>query len=284
MKAPPFGYARAESLDEALVLLAEAGEEAKLLAGGQSLVPLLAYRLVRPSRLVDVDRVPGLDGIIARGETLEVGALVRHAQLERAQLGGAWRLLPEAAAQIGHVPIRVRGTFGGSLAHADPSAELPVAVLALDGRIVVASAHGERELEAETFFTGPFTTALAPYEAISAVRIAAPPGRSAGAFTEFAIRAGDFALAAVAAAVAVDDDDRVCWLRIALGGIEATPLRALDAERALIGAELDHDAIGAAAAAAAAECEPFADPVYRRELVAALVRDALVRVRAELER
>lgn len=282
MKAPPFAYARAESLEEALALLAEAGEDAKLLAGGQSLVPLLAYRLVRPSHLVDVDRVAGLDGIAARGKTLELGALVRHAQLERAELPGAWRLLAEAAAQIGHLPIRTRGTLGGSLAHADPSAELPVAVLALDGRIVAASATGERELEAAAFFTGPFTTALAADEAIAAVRIAAPPGRSAGAFAEFAVRAGDFALAAAAAAVAVDDADRIAWARIALGGVNATAVRAPDGERALAGAELTDEPIGAAAAAAAAGCEPFADAPYRRDLVAALVRDALVRVRAEL--
>lgn len=286
MKAPPFAYARAESLEEALALLAEAGEDAKLLAGGQSLVPLLAYRLVRPTHLVDVDRVVGLDGIAARGETLELGALVRHVQLERAELPGAWRLLAEAAAQIGHLPIRTRGTFGGSLAHADPSAELPVAVLALDGRIVAASTHGERELEAEVFFTGPFTTALAHDEAIASVRIAAPAGRSAGAFAEFAVRAGDFALASAAAAVAVDDADRVAWARIALGGVDATPVRAPDAEAELAGSGLDDDAIHAAAAAAAAGCRPFddrlADAVYRRELVSVLVRDALVRVRREL--
>jgi CO/xanthine dehydrogenase FAD-binding subunit len=283
VKAPPFAYARAESLDEALALLAEAGEDAKLLAGGQSLVPLLAYRLVRPSHLVDVDRVSGLDGIAARGGTLELGALVRHAQLERAKLAGAWRLLAEAAAQIGHLPIRMRGTLGGSLAHADPSAELPVAVLALDGRIVAASARGEREIEAAKFLAGPFTTALAPGEAIAAIRIAAPPGRSAGAFAEFAVRAGDFALAAAAAAVSVDDAGRIAWVRIALGGIDATPVRAPDAERVLAGAQLADDAIGAAAVAAAAGCEPYVDAHYRRELVAALVRDALVRVQAELD-
>jgi carbon-monoxide dehydrogenase medium subunit/6-hydroxypseudooxynicotine dehydrogenase subunit alpha len=282
VKAPPFAYARAESLEEALALLAEVGDDAKLLAGGQSLVPLLAYRVVRPSHLVDIGGVGGLDGIVAGEDLLELGALVRHARLERAELPGAWRLLAEAAGHIGHFPIRTRGTLGGSLAHADPSAELPVAVLALDGRIVAESARGERELEASEFFAGPFTTALAPDEAVAAVRIPAPPGRSAGAFAEFAVRAGDFALAAAAAAVAVDDAGRVAWARIALGAVDATPVRAPDAERALMGAELGDDAIGAAAAAAGAGCDPFVDAAYRRELVAVLVRDALVRVRAEL--
>jgi carbon-monoxide dehydrogenase medium subunit/6-hydroxypseudooxynicotine dehydrogenase subunit alpha len=287
VKAPAFAYARAESLEEALTLLGEAGEDAKLLAGGQSLVPLLAYRLVRPSHLVDVDRVSGLDGIAADGGTLELGALVRHSQLERAELPGAARVLREAAAQIGHLPIRTRGTLGGSLAHADPSAELPVAVLALDGRIVVASTRGEREVEAEGFFVGPFTTAVAPDEAIAGVRFAAPPGRSAGAFAELAVRAGDFALASAAAAVAVDDAKRVAWSRIALGGVDSTPVRAPDAEAALLGSELDDEAIRAAAATAAAGCRPLddrlADASYRRELVAVLVRDALLDVRRKLD-
>ncbi len=286
MRAPPFAYARAESFEEALALLAEAGEDAKLLAGGQSLVPLLAYRLARPSHLVDVDRISGLDDIVADGATLELGPLVRHAQLERTELGGACRLLTEAAAQIGHLPIRTRGTLGGSLAHADPSAELPVAVLALDGRIVVSSARGEHEVEAERFFTGPFTTALSSDEAITAVRIAVPHGRSAGAFAEFAVRAGDFALAAATAAAALDDAGRVSWARIALGGVDATPVRAREAEAELVGSELEDDAIHAAAAAAAAGCDPLddrlADAAYRRELVALLVRDTLLQARAEL--
>jgi CO/xanthine dehydrogenase FAD-binding subunit len=286
VKAPPFAYARAESLDDALALLADGGEDAKLLAGGQSLVPLLAYRLARPSHLVDIDGVAGLDGIAAAGDTLELGALVRHARLERAELAGAWGLLAEAAGHVGHLPIRTRGTLGGSLAHADPSAELPVAVLALDGRIVATSTRGEREIEATAFFAGPFTTSLAPDEALRAVRMPAPPGRSAGAFAEFAIRAGDFALAAAAVAVAVDDAGRVAWGRVALGGVDATPVRAPDAERELAGAALTDETIRAAATAAAAGCNPFddhvADAAYRRELVAVLVRDALVRVREAL--
>jgi carbon-monoxide dehydrogenase medium subunit/6-hydroxypseudooxynicotine dehydrogenase subunit alpha len=286
VKAPPFAYARAESLDDALALLAEGGEGAKLLAGGQSMVPLLAYRVARPSHLVDIDGLAGLDGIVAESGMLELGALVRHAQLERTELEGAWGLLADAAGHVGHVPIRTRGTLGGSLAHADPAAELPVAVLALDGRVVARSARGERELDAAAFSSGPFSTSLATDEVLVAVRVPAPPARSAGAFTEFAIRAGDFALAAAAVAAAVDESGAVAWARIALGGVDATPVRAPEAEGELLGATLCGATIDAAAAAAAAGCAPYgdhvADAAYRRDLVATLVRDALRRVEARL--
>jgi CO/xanthine dehydrogenase FAD-binding subunit len=286
VKPPPFSYARAESLDDALALLEEGGEDAKLLAGGQSLLPLLAYRLARPSHLVDVDRVPGLDRIEAGPGELELGALVRHVQLEKAALAGAWRLLAEAAGHVGHLPIRMRGTLGGSLAHADPAAELPLAVLALDGRAVVASRRETREIGAADLLSGPFTTSLAPGEALVAVRVPAPPGRSAGAFVEFAIRTGDFALVAVAAAAAVDEAGRVVWARVALGGVDATPIRSPAAERKLLGAELTGEVVLAAARSAARGCDPvgdrLADAAYRRELVAVLVRDALLRAREEL--
>jgi CO/xanthine dehydrogenase FAD-binding subunit len=281
VKPPPFAYARPESLEEALTLLAEAGSEAKLLAGGQSLVPALAYRLARPSHLVDIDRLPGLDRVGLEDGALVLGPLVRHATLERARLGGAWALLAEAAAHIGHLPIRLRGTIGGSLAHADPAAELPAALLALDAELVLRSLRGARRLPAAEFFAGPFTTALAADEAIVEVRLPPPPGVARGAFEELAPRAGDFALAAVAAAAAVDGAGRVLWTRIALAAVGATPLRAPGAEAALAGAGLGEEGIAAAAAAAAAECEPALEAGYRRELVAVLVERALRRIRRE---
>lgn len=275
MKAPPFAYARAESLDDALALLAETGEEAKPLAGGQSLLPLLAYRLLRPTHLVDLGGIDGLEHVEEDDDGgLTLGPLVRHATLERRRLG----LLGEAAAHVGHLPIRTRGTLGGSLAHADPAAELPVAALALEARLVLRSLDERRTVPAEEFFLGPFTTALATGELIESVHVPAPPPGAAVAFEELAVRAGDFALAACAVVVA---DGHA---RIALGGVGPAPLRAREAERALAGAPLDDDAIDAAAAAAADECDPADDPrasaQYRRELVAVLLRRALRRARA----
>ena len=282
MKLPPFAYARAGSVDEALELLADAGGDAKLLAGGQSLVPVLAYRLFRPARLVDVDSVAGLDDIGERDGELEVGALVRHARLERAELGGAHRLLALAAREIGHAPIRTRGTLGGSLAHADPAAELPVAAVALDARVVARSARGEREIAIDDFLLGPFTTALEPDEMIVALRMPAAPARSFASFREFALRSGDFALASAGVAIALGEDGAVSRARIVVGGVEPVP-RSMDALPA--GARLDPETISDAAELAAASCEPAddrsVDAATRRDLVAALVRRALSDVGAQ---
>lgn len=281
MKAPPFAYARAESVEEALDLLAEGGDEAKVLAGGQSLLPLLAYRLLRPTHLVDLGGAATLSTFRpAEAGELVLDALVRHADVERMALAGAHGLLCEAAAAIGHLPIRVRGTVGGSLAHADPAAELPLAVLALDASLVLRSVTGERRVPAESFFEGPFTTALAPGELLTALVVPPAPAGATSAFAEFAVRAGDFALASVAV-VGACDDGRVRHLRIALGGVDATPVRARAAEALLSGELPGRDAIAAAAAAAAAECDPVDDQQasvrFRRELVDTLVRRCLER-------
>lgn len=281
MKAPPFAYARAESLDHALALLAEAGDDAKLLAGGQSLVPLLAYRVARPTHLVDIDGVAGLDGRSDEPGGTRIGALTRHEALARTPLDGAARLLAEAASHVGHLPIRVRGTLGGTLAHADPAAELPLALLALDARVHVRSRAAERDVAVSELLVGPFTTTLGPQEAIVAVTVPPAAGRRA-AFAELAVRVGDFALAA-AAVVARVEDGRVTDARVALGAVDATPVRVPEAEALLEGAELDAEAVAAAAAAASAGCEPADDPfasaAYRRRLVARLVRDCLERLR-----
>lgn len=286
MKMPPFAYARAGTVEEALELLGEAGGQAKLLAGGQSLVPVLAYRLFRPSHIVDIDSVTGLDGIADRRGELELGALVRHARLERAQLDGAHRLVALAAGHIGHVPIRTRGTLGGSLAHADPAAELPVAALALEARIVLRSARGEREVASDRFLLGPFTTAIEPDEMIVALRIPPAAPRSYAGFREFSLRSGDFALASAAVVVACDEDGAVSSARIVVGGVEPVPRLVNEAEEMLVGDPLQADTIAAAARVAAASCEPVADrnidAATRRDLVAALVREALTDVHAEV--
>jgi carbon-monoxide dehydrogenase medium subunit/6-hydroxypseudooxynicotine dehydrogenase subunit alpha len=284
VKAPPFAYARAETSDEALELLTSAGDDAKLLAGGQSLVPLLAYRLARPSHVIDIDSLAEYDSIEC-GEQTTIGALVRHAILERSDLPGAHQLLSLAAANVGHLPIRTRGTLGGSLAHADPAAELPLAVLTLEGELVARSTAGTREIAAADFFVGPFTTALDPAELLVEIRLPPTPAGARTAFTELSLRSGDFALAAVAAAVACDASRRVTWARIGIGAVQATPMRAHAAEDAIVGGALDAGTIALAAREAAGACEPAddnaADSATRRRLVAALVRDALEQIREQ---
>jgi CO/xanthine dehydrogenase FAD-binding subunit len=272
VKLPPFVYARARSVEEALELLAEGGGEAKLLAGGQSLVPVLAYRLVRPTHVVDIDGIPALDAVVERDDGLELGALVRHARLERLELRGAHRLLALAARHIGHAPIRTRGTLGGSLAHADPAAELPVAALAAEARIVARSASGEREIPAESFVLGPFTTALEPGEMIVAVRVPGAAPRSYAGFRELALRSGDFALASAAVVVELEDGV-VTRARVVVGAVEPVPTLLEDAAGALAGAPLDDETI--------AEAARVAGESAGNELVTPLVRDALSDVREQ---
>ena len=280
---PPFAYARARDVDEALALLAEAGDEAKLLAGGQSLLPVLAFRLFRPTHVVDVDSLEGLAAVEERDGELELGALVRHARLEQTDLQGGHRLLTLAAGHIGHLPIRTRGTLGGSLAHADPAAELCVAALALDARIVARSSRGEREIEMRNFLLGPFTTALDPDEMIVAVRVPPSTELRHAAFREFAIRSGDFALASVGVLVG-GDDGAVSGARIVVGAVEPVPRILDEAAEILRGGRLADDEIEEAARIAAASCDAVSDRTMdartRRDLVAAVVRDALSDVRA----
>ena len=283
MKMPAFAYARAHDVDEALALLAEAGDEAKLLAGGQSLLPVLAFRLFRPTHVVDVDSVEGLGAVEERDGELELGALVRHSQLEQADLQGGQRLLLLAARHIGHLPIRTRGTLGGSLAHADPSAELCVAALALDARIVARSSRGEREIEMRHFLLGPFTTALDPDEMIVAVRVAPSAELRHAGFREFALRSGDFALAAAGVLVGIGDDGSVSGARIVIGAVEPVPRILDEVAEILRGGRLTDGEIEEAARVAARSCDAVSDRAMdsrtRRDLVAAVVRDALCDVR-----
>jgi CO/xanthine dehydrogenase FAD-binding subunit len=277
MKPPPFAYARAESAEQAVSLLADAGDDAKVIAGGQSLVPLLNFRLARPSVLVDVNPIAELDylRIGANGDGLAVGALCRYVALERSSgLTGRWNAVAEAVPLIGHYPIRARGTVGGSIAHADPAAELPVVCLAYDAELEALGPEGRRTIQAGEFFGGPFTTALAPDELLVEVRLTAPPSDARSAFEEFSERAGDFALTSVCTVVGDG------WARIALGGVGPTPLRAAAAEEALIaGAEPVEVGV-----LAARDCDPGSDfhasGDFRKELVAELTRRALERLRA----
>ncbi len=260
MKPAPFEYSAPESVDEALTLL---GEEAKVLAGGQSLVPLLNFRLARPERIVDINRVEELAYIRAGdGGSLRIGALARQAALERSQVvAERWPLLSQAVRFVGHPQIRSRGTVAGSVTHADPTAELPVALTALDARFHVRSSGGARSLSAGELFSGPLTTTLAADELLAEIEVPPLPAGARCAFSEHARTHGDFALAGAAVVRAEGHT------AIALLGAGWTPLRATAAERALAG--------GAATDEVAALAAELVDDEHRAALMAALVKDAV---------
>lgn len=269
-----------ESVEETLDLLARHGQDAKLLAGGQSLVPLLTYRLAAPRVIIDINSLP-LAGVRVENGRLCLGALTRHATLEEsAEVAGACPVLSEAASLIGNVRVRTLGTLGGSLAHADPAAELPMVMMALDARLTLEGRHGRRTLPAGEFFAGYLTTTLGTDELLSEVDV--PVMRGMGhAVEEFARRRGDFALVAVAALVSSDRRGRVEDARVALAGVASKPVWALAAEELLRGHEPTTERLGRAAIAAreavAPESDAFASAAYRRHLAGVLTGRALAR-------
>ena len=280
MRASPFEYHRARSLEHALDLLADLGEEARPLAGGQSLVPMMNFRLAQPSHLVDINDLP-LGGITAKGEVIRVGGLVRHAELMADPLIA--RHLPalrDATRFIAHPTIRRRGTFGGSIAHADPTAELALMAVVYDATIVIASREGERRVKAEAFFESAFVTALRPGELIVAAEFPRPPVHSSGAFEEFSERQGDFAIVAVGVALALKDG-RIEKARVACAGADLVPVRAAPVEAVLAGASLENADVTEAAVEFAESREPPSDlratAEYRRALIAELTRRAVSR-------
>lgn len=269
MKPPPFRYLRPTSVEETLEALAALGDDAKLLAGGQSLVPMLNFRLARPAVLIDLDRVLGLDGMTLDRAEVRVGAMVRQRRLELdPDLAQRLPVLRAALRHVGHVQIRTRGTIGGSLAHADAAAELPALALALDATIVARGRDGERRIPAGELFLGPWTTCLGTDEMITGVSI--PLGWTRTSVHELARRHGDFAMAGAVGALrpASGDDPGV---RLVGFGIGWTPLRLRDAEEAFVAGEPGP----AVAAAAAAEIDPMddihADAVWRRDGIRAIV-------------
>jgi len=289
VKPAPFSYHRPRSLAEALALLAERGAEAKLLAGGQSLGPMLNMRLVQPAHLVDLNAVPGLDDIRDAGEAIEIGALVRHDQLAGSALvRTACPLLGEAAQSIGHYAIRQRGTLGGSLAHADPAAQLPLVAVALGAEIAIAGPRGERRLPAGKFFVSLMETALAADEIVVSARVPKLAPGEGYAYLQFSRRQGDFAIVAIAATLRLDAAGRVARLRLAVGAVEAVPV-SLDAlgERSK-GRAADASWANELAAAARSALEPTESPrvpaVYRSELVGVLTRRALLQALARATR
>jgi carbon-monoxide dehydrogenase medium subunit/6-hydroxypseudooxynicotine dehydrogenase subunit alpha len=284
VKLPRFQFTRARSLEHAVDLLAELGSDAKILAGGQSLIPLMSFRMAAPAHLVDVSELHELSFVASSPAGLEIGGTTRHATLEgeSRSLGPQWQAFREAVPLIGHLPIRARGTIGGSIAHADATAELPLLARTFDAVIVAQSRDGRREIEASEFFKGTMTTDLRPGEVIVAVRFPAPPAGARSAFIEFSERAGDFALASVCAAAAWDDAGVCTWARVGLGAVGPNPLRSSAAEEALIGRRLERSSIDSAVAAGLGDTRPRAglhvSAQYRRELVATMLRRGLERL------
>ncbi len=283
MKPAPFAYHRPATLDEALTLLAEHGGEAKPLAGGQSLIPAMNFRLARPAVLVDLNRVAELGYVRAGRDGLQIGAMTRQRAVERSEaVRSAAPLLAEAMPFIAHPQIRNRGTVGGSLAHADPAAELPAVMLALEARFRARGPQGERWIPAGEFFTGILETALGPDELLLEVVVPKSPARTGYAFAELARRRGDYALVGVAARVTLDRRGRCQAARITLFSVGDGPVLAAAAAAMLDGQEPSPEAMRAAAdAAAQRDIDPPSDihasAAYRRRLAAVLTRRALQR-------
>ena len=239
MKPAAFAYTRARTLKEAVTLLARHKDDARLLAGGQSLIATLNMRLSAPELLIDINGIKGLDGIARKGKFVEIGALARHGQVERSDIISKHApLIALAMPHIGHPAIRNRGTFGGSIAFADPAAELPACVLALGGEIAIAGPRGKRKVKADAFFKGLFETALRPQEMVTAVRIPAADKNTRVGFAELARRHGDYAIVGLAG-TARATGKALADVRLAFFGVGATPVRAKQAEVALAAGNID---------------------------------------------
>jgi aerobic carbon-monoxide dehydrogenase medium subunit len=277
LKPAPFAYAKARSVAHAIELLAT--HDARLLAGGQSLIATLNMRLSQPALLVDINGISGLDQVTLKNGDVEIGALVRHAQAERsAEIAQAAPLIALALPHIGHPAIRNRGTVGGSLAFADPAAELPACVVALGGEIEIVGPNGQRTINAEEFFKGLFETALTPRDMLAAIRVPAASADSRVGFAEFARRHGDYAMVGLAAC-AQADGKRLKSLRLAFFGVAVTPVRARSAETALAEGDVE-----AAVSALDADLEPSNDMHASSEVKAHLAGVLLRRVARQLGR
>jgi carbon-monoxide dehydrogenase medium subunit len=282
MKWPAFGYARAASLQDVWRVQAEHGDGVRVIAGGQTLLATLAFRLSEPAILVDITRVAELRGVSAAGGTLRIGALTRHAELGRDPLVARHApLLAEAVPYIAHPAIRNRGTIGGSLAYADPAAELPACIVALDATVVLVSNGGERRVPARAFFTGLLETALQPCELIAAVEVPVAQPTTRSAIVEVARRSGDYAMAGLALSLSLGADGRVAAPRLIYFGVGNGPVPAARAAAALDGRTLGAEAIAAAQAALADDLDPPSDlhgpPEMKRHLARVLTARALSR-------
>jgi CO/xanthine dehydrogenase FAD-binding subunit len=280
VKPPPFDYFAPRSLDEALALLDEFGGEARVLAGGQSLVPLMNMRLASPRRIIDINRIAQLNYVELKDGYLCLGALTRHRTIEQSPLVAAvCPLLARAASFIGHAQVRTRGTIGGSLSHADPAAEYPAVVAVLDGEIVAQSRRGRRVMSWQEFFLAPYTVDLRPDEMVVEICLPKPAQPVACAFFELSRRQGDFALVEAAAQIQIDSLGKYIQVNIGLGGVGGVPVRALAVERFLQGQTPDVTQIQKAAQMAADGIEPdddlHASAGYRKKMSSLLVGRAL---------
>ncbi|WP_330474605.1 FAD binding domain-containing protein [Terrabacter sp. C0L_2] len=283
MKPDRFAFHVAESTQHALELLAFEGDDAKILAGGQSLIPLMNFRLARPSALIDVCHIPGSDRIVVDSSGVRFGHGVRHSDALRSEeVNAVSPLIGQALKWVGHEAIRNRGTLCGSTAHADPAAELPAVWLALDAEMVITGLHGERRVPAESFFRSFFTTALEADEMLTEIHVpAAPSGlRRRTAFREVARRHGDFAMVGAAVAIDLDERDRVVTSRISVLGAGEVPLRVSSAEAMLVGARVDDPQVHADVEADVQRAirppeDSHASGRYRKKVTGTLVRRAL---------
>jgi CO/xanthine dehydrogenase FAD-binding subunit len=280
MKPSRFDYYAPQSLDEALALLEKFAGDARLLAGGQSLVPLMNMRLASPQEIIDINKVASLDYIEEHDGYLCLGALTRHRTIERSPLVAAYcPLLAQAVTFVGHTQVRSRGTIGGSVAHADPAAEYPAVLAALDGIIVAQSVRERRAIDWDRFFLGPYAVDLQPDEIVVEIRLRKPAQPAAGAFLELSRRHGDFALVEAAVQLQIDSAGQCAAVQIGLGGVAGTPVRALAAEQYLHGRIADVVRCEEAAALAAENLEPDDDvhgsADYRKRMASLLVGRAL---------
>ena len=281
MKPAKFEYHAPASVDEAVAILGRYDGEARVLAGGQSLVPMMNFRLATPKAIIDLNQIAGLGYVEEEGPVVRIGAMTRQRRLEFDPLVAAkLPLLREALRLVGHLPTRSRGTIGGSLAHADPSAEIPMVLQTLEGEVVARGPQGERRIPARELFQAALTTSLAPLEIITEVRFPAMPANAACAVEEFARRKGDFAIAAVAVML-LRDGERGAKVRMATAGVGPASIRLRDAEAILEQKGLTEAAIAEAADKASAEVDPVSDlngsAEYRRHLTGVLMSRAVLR-------
>lgn len=280
MRTHSFQYHRPSTVTEAIGLLKKHGDRAKILAGGQSLIPAMKLRLSSPEVLVDIGRIRSLEHVKEDAGILRIGALTRHGEIESSRmLRGKYPLLTDVAGMIGDPEVRNMGTMGGSLAHADPAGDWGAALLALDASIVAKGSGGTRTIPIDAFFEAPFTTALKPGEILTEIRIPKARPRTGGAYAKLKRRTGDFATVAASAFLELNSNGTVAAARIGLAAVDSTPTRAKVAERALLGKRLSPAVIAEAAARAAEGCHPTPDlrgsEAYKRAMVALFVRKAL---------
>jgi CO/xanthine dehydrogenase FAD-binding subunit len=286
MKPPPFEYYAPSTLDEALQLLRALGPDARPLAGGQSLVPMMNFRIVRPRYLIDLNRIPDFGYIHHKNEVLHIGAMTRHREVERSEvIKNQCPLLAEVMKHVAHVQIRSRGTIGGSLSHADPSAELPAVIAALEATLILQNHSGTRKLRPHEYFIGALTTAAEPEELLVEIQLPALPAGTSAAFDELSRRRGDFAIVGVATIVKCNAAAEITFARLTFTGVGEKYVRAHDAEEYLLGRKATSNSIAEAARVAVSTLDPPSDihasSKYRRHTAEAVAERVMSRAIAQ---